>query len=339
MFSNFNLLGLLGIVGGAALTWWAFIRPAFTYTYRLDSEASKRLLVKVMNESNWKYVIMDNLVVPPKLPDVFEAFVSLEGCQFFFTRAERLMTAGWKGKDNVSSVTCLRWQRAKLQKLLGQASNGVTIPIYSLMPGSDGRDKLGELIYDENVQVFLPRGKYEDIEQEVKNVLDGVKKKTGMLLYGPPGSGKTQFVKYLSRKYGIPVNVVYFNPEYNNHDIAMMFANLPQKSILLMEDFDTIFNGRECAMKNDQVRFTFDSIINALDGVHNDYIGNIFVMTANDIDRIDPSLRDRPSRFKFVRDFGLPDFEVRLRILGDEKLAQETEGCTLDQVFSKKQIE
>jgi len=174
-----------------------------------------------------------------------------------------------------------------------------------------------------------------DIEAEVQEVVDGKKMKTGLLLYRPPGSGKTQFIKHLAKKHCLPIHVVYLNPEYNNYDMAMMFASVPRKCIVLMEDFDNYFDGRECIMKNDQVKFTFDAFINALDGVHNDYRQVIFAMTANDVSKLDVSLTRRPSRFKFVREFGPPSDAVRASILKDPELIEKTRGLSLDQVFSK----
>ena len=85
-------------------------------------------------------------------------------------------------------------------------------------------------------------------------------------------------------------------------------------------------------IKNDTVKFTFDSVINSLDGVHNDHHQVVFIMTVNDITKVDESLKDRPSRFKFVREFGPPTEEVRRRILGDENLVKLSQGMSLDKV-------
>jgi SpoVK/Ycf46/Vps4 family AAA+-type ATPase len=101
-----------------------------------------------------------------------------------------------------------------------------------------------------------------------------------------------------------------------------------------MEDFDNYFNGRECILKNDSIKFSFDSLINSLDGVHNDYKQVIFILTANDINSIDESLKNRPSRFRFVKEVPPPDRETRLRILKSETLVDLTEGYSLDKVFS-----
>ena len=61
---------------------------------------------------------------------------------------------------------------------------------------------------------------------------------------------------------GIHGQYLYLNPEYNNYDIACMFASVPRRSLVLMEDFDNYFDKRTCLMKNDQVKFTFDAVDN-----------------------------------------------------------------------------
>jgi hypothetical protein len=57
-------------------------------------------------------------------------------------------------------------------------------------------------------------------------------------------------------------------------------------------------------------------------------------MTCNNIDRIDVSIKDRPSRMKFVREITGPSYKKRLEILeGNGDLAELTEGMTTDKVF------
>jgi hypothetical protein len=330
---NFHpVLGLLGIIGTVLISWWAFVKPLLVCTYNLEPEASKRLLNKIIKDAKWKYVISSFYVKDPKVPHTFEAFVLLDGCFFYFSRTERLLTAGWKSKENVSQISYFRLFGKNAEQLLSSASDDKSIPVQVLAPGSC--DKLGDLIPNQDAKVYIDKSQYVDIEDGVLQVISGKLNKLGFLLYGNPGTGKTQFVKYLAVKYSLPVYVVYLSPDYSNQDITMMFSEIPSKCIVLLEDFDTMFNKRECLMKNDTVRFTFDSLINSFDGVHNDYKGVIFAMTANDIDKIDDSLKKRPSRFKYVREFTKPSADIRRMILNDDESVEETEGMTLDEVFS-----
>jgi hypothetical protein len=284
-----------------------------------------------LSGEQFSFIINSQHSLPPKLPDVFSSFSKLDGVFFLFTREERLLTAGWKGKEDISRVYFLRWNKKKIDKLLVRSSDDVTIPVNVLNPS--GTEKLGEIIREENPNIYLDDKDFVDIENDIKLIVDGSLMKSSGLFYGSPGNGKTQFIKYLAKKYNLPINVVYLSPEYSNIDISTLFANIPSKCIVLLEDFDTYFNGRDCLIKNEQIRFTFDSIINSLDGVFNDYKGVFFAMTANDINKIDDSLKKRPSRFKFVREFKSPSENIRHKILGSKDLVKMSEGYTLDQVF------
>jgi ATP-dependent 26S proteasome regulatory subunit len=202
-----------------------------------------------------------------------------------------------------------------------------------------GSDKLGELRCDENPRVFINDEQYKDIENDVEKMLKIGRGKTSTLLYGVPGTGKTRLVKYLSVKYKLPIYSIYLNPEYNNLDILVMFNDIPEKCIVLFEDFDNYFDKRTCIMKNDKVNFTFDVILSVLDGVYNEYNQVLFVMTCNDIDKIDDSLKNRPSRFKYVREITGPSFAKRLEILnGNIEMAELTEGLTTDKIFLAKDL-
>jgi len=329
-----SLIGMLGVVGTSIFSAWAAFRYVILGTYKLNGDTSKRMIDVISKTASWKWVLTREYVIDPKYPDLYEVIAWIAGMPLFLSRSEKLMTAGWKGKEDVTYVTFFRWHRRQLEALLRDENRTNVVTVSALGPGHS--DRLGEIEVDKNAAVYLDESVYTDMEKDVQEVLDGKKLKTGMLLHGAPGNGKTQFIKYIAKKYAVPVNVIYLSPEYTNYDIARMFSEVPRRCIVLLEDFDNYFDGRECAMKNDKVNFTFDSIINALDGVHNDYRGVIFVMTANDINRIDDALKSRPSRFRFVKEFGPPTEAVRMRILNDPEKVAATAGLSLDKVFSAK---
>lgn len=329
-----NFIGIVGFIGTFLLSFWAVFKYILLGTYTLNNDDSKRLVERLRRDSNWTWVLKSERVEHPKFPHTFEVIGFVDGFFLFFSRGERLMTAGWKGKEEVSTVSFFRWSRARMDRLLASHRSHGVIPITVLSAG--GPETLGELTADPDARVYLNEGSYEDIERDVVDVVLGRRKKTSCLLYGVPGNGKTQFIKYLARKYSLPIHVCYLRPDYDNIDVARMFSEVPKRCIVLLEDFDNYFHGRECIMKNEQVRFTYDSVINALDGVYNDYDSVVFAMTVNDISKVDPSLRSRPSRFKFVREFKNPDEDLRLRILGDTKMVEETSGSTLDEVFTRR---
>jgi len=329
-----NIFSFLGVVGTSFFSIWAFFKYVILGTYKLNSDASKRIVDKIEKNAQWKWILAGEHVLDPKYPDLYEAFVFLDGVPFFFSKSEKMMTAGWKGKEDYSIVSFFRWNRKKINSILKDEKSSNILTVSALIPG--GIDRLGELSVEKDLELFLNKGTYEDIEKDVEKVATGELQKTSCLLHGSPGNGKTRFIKYLAKKYSMPINVIYLNPEYSNYDIVRMFSEVPRRSIVLMEDFDNYFHGRECSMKNDKVNFTFDSIINALDGVHNDYRGIVFAMTANDISKIDDALKSRPSRFKFVKEFSNPNDETRRKILKDDNHVEKTNNFSLDEVFCYK---
>lgn len=330
-----GILAFAGVVSTVIFSSWAVLKYVVLGSYKIDNDTSKRLIEQVEALADHKWVLTNEYVLEPRYPSAYEAFVLMRGCLFFVSRSERLMTAGWKGKEEVTQVVFPRWQRNKMLSLINR--HGVkdpTIPVMALTP--HGSDRLGALSPDSTSISFVDDSLRNQVEAAVEDMLKNEGSKLGMLLYGKPGNGKTRFIKHIAKKYSLPVYVVYLNPEYSNLDVAMMFSSIPHKCIVLLEDFDNYFDGRECLMKNDQVKFTFDAIINALDGIHNDYRQVVFALTANDITKIDDSLKKRPSRFKFVKELECPSADIRKKILSRSECVEATDGMTLDQVFAYK---
>ena len=331
-----NFFSILGIFSTTLISLWAILKYIILGNYKLDSDASKNIIDKLNAGEIKQWVLMKDFVQNPQYPSHYEAVLFYQNTILFFSRGERLLTAGWQGKEEVSSISFPRWSRKKVEDLLKSNAKIGTISVKILLPGNS--DKLGDLIKEENPKIYLEEELYKDIEDDVQKVLNKDKNKTGCLLYGPPGNGKTQFIKYIAKKYSLPIYIIYLNPEYNNHDLALMFSSIPNKCIVLMEDFDNYFDKRECIIKNENIRFTFDSFINALDGIHNDYKQVIFAMTANDISKVDDSIKNRPSRFKFIKEFGNPSANIRMKILNNKKYVEDTEGMSLDQVFAYRDL-
>lgn len=114
----------------------------------------------------------------------------------------------------------------------------------------------------------------------------------GWLLYGPPGTGKSTLVRALGMTFNMPVYAFDLNGMANSEFSKRwdgVLSNTP--CIALMEDFDTIFNGREYVGGKSIAKehITFDCVLNNISGVKA-ADGVFLIVTTNKVESIDAAL-------------------------------------------------
>jgi len=130
----------------------------------------------------------------------------------------------------------------------------------------------------------------------------GIPYKWSYLLYGPPGTGKSSLAQAIAAE--IKYSICYLNcsvKEINDSTLNDLLNSSPKKSIILLEDVDSIFSERKLTEKNNIL--TFSGFLNALDGVRSQE-GRIIIMTTNYKERLDPALL-RPGRTDKAYKIGL----------------------------------
>jgi transitional endoplasmic reticulum ATPase len=166
--------------------------------------------------------------------------------------------------------------------------------------------------------VILDKGLKEDLIDTVERFYDSqdqyhrlrVPWKRGIIFYGPPGNGKTISIKatmHTLYKRSPPIPTLYVKtlvsfmpPEYS---IENVFEKARQEApcYLVFEDLDSLVT--------DDVRSFF---LNAIDGLaEND--GILMVGSTNHLERLDPGISKRPSRFDRKYLFPNPDLGQRVK--------------------------
>ncbi|KAI1371540.1 P-loop containing nucleoside triphosphate hydrolase protein [Hypoxylon crocopeplum] len=156
----------------------------------------------------------------------------------------------------------------------------------------------------------------------------GIPLRRGYLFHGPPGTGKTSLSFALAGIFGLDIHVIsLLEPTLTEEELGSLFASLPRRCIVLLEDIDTAGlrrppsdsakDEREAAAldtkkdwkvsdlakalkKHDQgeqqqkVGISLSGLLNAIDGVAS-HEGRVLIMTTNTPEQLDEALI-RPGR-------------------------------------------
>ena len=148
----------------------------------------------------------------------------------------------------------------------------------------------------------------------------GVRPPKGILLYGPPGSGKTLLARAVAKSFGASffhingpevLSKYYGETERRLRDIFASAANAAP-SVIFIDELDAIAPSRERVSGDLEVRIV-SQLLTMMDGLNQR--GQVIVIGAtNRLSAIDPALR-RPGRFDREIEIPPPDTSGREAIL------------------------
>lgn len=166
--------------------------------------------------------------------------------------------------------------------------------------------------------VVLPEGILDGIESHVvgpagrtERLKDlGIHLKRGLLLHGPPGTGKTHTVRYLMGRLAGCTVIVLSGTSLRFIDQAAAIARRLAPSVVVVEDVDLIAMDRSFSVTGNPLLFT---LLDAMDGVASD-ADVTFVLTTNRAADLEAALVERPGRIDLAVEIPRPDADGRLRL-------------------------
>ncbi len=187
-------------------------------------------------------------------------------------------------------------------------------------------------------ELILPAETFDDVRRQVVGVARhrdrlraaGQHLKRGLLLYGPPGVGKTHTVRYLIGELADTTIVQLSGDTLHAIKEACSIARTLQPAMIVVEDVDLIAQQRDMYEGGAPLLFM---LLNEMDGLDED-ADVVFLLTTNRADLLEDALASRPGRVDQAVHIGLPDRDARQQLVGlyrrDVELDDSRLGAVLD---------
>jgi len=183
---------------------------------------------------------------------------------------------------------------------------------------------------------ILGRRDRSTFEEEVRRMEDLIPR--GMILWGPPGTGKTFFAKAIATSIGAAITIVS-GPELKSKWVGESEENLRQifykarqsaPAIIVFDELDSFATARGTYTGSGVEHSMVNQLLTEMDGFHKEEL--VFVVgTTNYVESLDPALL-RPGRFEFHLHIPYPEDDDRREILKiyDQKMGLRFSAKALD---------
>jgi hypothetical protein len=183
-----------------------------------------------------------------------------------------------------------------------------TVSLEFLDPPTTGRD---DVVLPEPVLDRIERHAFAIAEHRTALVAAGQHLKRGLLLFGPPGTGKTHTAGYLLGRMTEYTRLVLTGRSLGAVGSVTELARDLQPAVVILEDVDLVAADRSFGPGGSPVLF---DLLDAMDGAAAD-ADLLFVLTTNRADLLEPALAARPGRVDVAVEIDLPGAEARRRLL------------------------
>jgi hypothetical protein len=193
--------------------------------------------------------------------------------------------------------------------------------IVELVPGGPGglAVRFPTLAPTARDDVVLPAETFRRVERHTLDIVAhreallaaGQHLKRGLLLFGPPGTGKTHTTRYLVQHLDGATVLMLSGQSLHAIGAVTQMARDLQPAVIVLEDVDLVAEDRGFGPGPNPVLFT---LLDAMDGAAAD-ADLLFLLTTNRADLLEPALAARPGRVDVAVEIPLPDAGGRRRLL------------------------
>jgi len=155
--------------------------------------------------------------------------------------------------------------------------------------------------------------------------------KRGLLLYGPPGVGKTHAVRYLIGQLTEVTILELSGDSLGAIAEACSVARTLQPAMIVVEDVDLIAEDRGNYPGSNPLLF---QLLNEMDGLAED-TDIVFLLTTNRADVLEPALAARPGRVDQAVALDLPDAAARRQLFALYRGDLDVDESNLDAVIDR----
>ncbi|GAB4152824.1 MAG: hypothetical protein Tsb009_28880 [Planctomycetaceae bacterium] len=166
------------------------------------------------------------------------------------------------------------------------------------------------IVIDDNTQQLLDAAVFDFHKRRETLLALNVPGTRGLLFHGPPGTGKTYTCKYISSCLDNVTTIVASGKSLLHIKSICNLARSLQPSLVILEDVDLAFADRSI----NAYKHILGDLLDELDGFQ-DKEAIIYIMTTNDLKRLESAIKDRPGRVSQCIYFGPPGDELREQYL------------------------
>ena len=226
-------------------------------------------------------------------------------------------------------------KQANRQLRQATLTGSLEIPDVDLDRDIGGYARVKKQLRQEILDVLARRDR-ATTEEDVRRLEDLLPR--GMILWGPPGTGKTFFATAMAATIGAAVTIIS-GPELKSKWVGESEEGLRQvfykarqsaPSIIVFDEIDSFATARGTYSGSGVEHSMVNQLLTEMDGFHKDEL--VFVVgTTNFAESLDPALL-RPGRFEFHLHIPYPEDDDRREILTiyDRKMALRFSSKALD---------